>query len=217
MDTSPSKYSVNGNTLTISNINKSDEGLYRCVYELGQTKELCLFVYGEFIHIYIYFLSTLCFDFLGSAVFASCPLDLGGCAGDPVPLSAASGGNVSFNATIIHTPSGSCGFKQEISRVILRKIQFSNELLLSCATSQTACSSNTGRVFLNRGMDSSSELSFVFNSLRDSDSGLYEVVIEGTHPSTGSLTTISKRFQLEGNNSIVTVLSPLLMPLIILQ
>ena len=69
-------------------------------------------------------------------------------------------------------------------------------------------------MFLNMGTDSSSELSFVFNSLRDSDGGLYEVVIEGTHPATGSLTTISKRFQLEGNNiiiySIVTVLSLLL-------
>ena len=51
LDTSPSKYSVNGNTLTISNISKSDEGLYRCVYGLGQTRELCLFVYGEFMHV----------------------------------------------------------------------------------------------------------------------------------------------------------------------
>jgi hypothetical protein len=49
LDTSSSKYSVNGNILTISNISKSDEGLYRCIYELGQTKELCLFAYGELI------------------------------------------------------------------------------------------------------------------------------------------------------------------------
>ena len=137
---------------------------------------------------------------IGSAVFASCPL---GCTGDPIPLSVVSGRNVSFNATVIHTPGGSCGFKQEISCVILRKIQFgmvNNELLLSCATSQTtACS--RGRVFLNRDSDSSSELTFKFtlsNAFHDSDSGLYEVIVEGTHPATGSLTTITKRFQLQG-------------------
>ena len=50
LDTSPSKYTVNGNTLTINSINKSDEGLYRCVYERGQTQEFCLFVYGEFVN-----------------------------------------------------------------------------------------------------------------------------------------------------------------------
>ena len=64
LDTSPSKYSVNGNILTINNIGKSDEGLYRCVYELGQTKGLCLFVFGESMiinHIY-YVLHTLIFN-----------------------------------------------------------------------------------------------------------------------------------------------------------
>ena len=217
LDTSPSKYTVNGNTLTISNINQSDEGLYRCIYEIGHTKELCLFVYGKFLlPMQLLILSILILS-IGNAVFASCPL---GCSGDPIPLSVASGGNVSFNATVIHTPGGNCGFKQEVSRVILRKIQFetgSSELLLSCATSQTACS--RGRVSLNRDGDSRSELSFDFalsNTVHDSDSGLYEVIVEGTHPVTGSLTTITKQFQLEGNsyqisfNSILYIIIMLL-------
>jgi hypothetical protein len=148
-------------------------------------------------------LVVLCFILLvliGSAVFASCPL---GCAGDPIPLSVASGGSIRFKSTIIHTDGGSCGFKQEVSRITLRKLQSGmvhSELLLSCAISQsTGCS--RGRVFLNRESNSSSELTFNFilsNALHDSDSGLYEVVVEGTHPATGSLTTITKIFQLEG-------------------
>ena len=49
VDTLPSKYMVSGNTLTISNINSTDEGLYRCDYNQDQTTpELCIYVYGEF-------------------------------------------------------------------------------------------------------------------------------------------------------------------------
>ena len=48
--TFPSKYAVDGNILTINDINRTDEGLYRCVYEHEQTiPKLCIFVYGEFI------------------------------------------------------------------------------------------------------------------------------------------------------------------------
>lgn len=137
----------------------------------------------------------------GSAVFASYPL--GYTDHDPIRLSVESGGNVSFDSTITYTPGGSCGFKQEISRITLRKLRsgmVSNELLLSCAIGQTAGCSR-GRVSLNRNNDASSELSFNFilsNALPDGDSGLYEVIIEGVHPATGSLTTTTKRFQLEG-------------------
>ena len=49
LDTSPSKYMVNGNTLTITNIDRTDEGIYRCIYEEGSTIEQCIYVYGEFI------------------------------------------------------------------------------------------------------------------------------------------------------------------------
>ena len=40
-------------------------------------------------------------------------------------------------------------------------------------------------------------LEFVFTLLNATidDSGAYEVVVEGTHPATSSLTTIKKKFQ----------------------
>ena len=51
LDTSLPKYTiVDGRTLTISNINGTDEGLYRCVYEPGATEKIaCIYVYGEYI------------------------------------------------------------------------------------------------------------------------------------------------------------------------
>ena len=43
---------VNGVTLCIKNVNKSDEGLYRCIYQGGAiTEELCVYVYGRFVKI----------------------------------------------------------------------------------------------------------------------------------------------------------------------
>ena len=50
LDTSLPKYSVDGRRLTISNINGTDEGLYRCVYDTGTTDRIaCIYVYGEYI------------------------------------------------------------------------------------------------------------------------------------------------------------------------
>ena len=51
LDTSPSKYTLtSSNSLTISNINGTDEGLYRCVYgDSGSVRYACIYVYGEFI------------------------------------------------------------------------------------------------------------------------------------------------------------------------
>ena len=53
LDTSPSKYTLtSSNSLTISNINGTDEGLYRCVYgprNSGSERNVCIYVYGEFI------------------------------------------------------------------------------------------------------------------------------------------------------------------------
>ena len=50
IDTSSSKYAVNGNTLAISNISSSDEGLYRCIYDQGEIsgQSMCVYVYGKF-------------------------------------------------------------------------------------------------------------------------------------------------------------------------
>ena len=134
-------------------------------------------------------------------MFASCPLDSDGCAGDPVSLTAVKGRSVEFDATVIHTPGGSCGFVQEITRVNLMKIneQFGVDdvQLLSCPISQTTLCSN-GRVSLDRGRDPGHEFVFTLSNTVDNDTGLYEVVVEGRHPSTSSLTQLRKRFRLEG-------------------
>ena len=54
LNTNASKYAVNSNpntgftTLTITNINESDEGLYRCRYENANKPRHCILVHGEF-------------------------------------------------------------------------------------------------------------------------------------------------------------------------
>ena len=47
LDTSSAGYTRNGDTLTLTNLNSSSEGLYQYVYEGGgRTDDLCIFVYG---------------------------------------------------------------------------------------------------------------------------------------------------------------------------
>ena len=136
------------------------------------------------------------------SVFASCPHEFAGCT-EEVPLSVTAGESAMFNATVIHTPGGSCDFMQDITSIKLRKIneQFgvSNMLLFSCDTYQGAvCVINNHRLSLNRGRDPG--LEFVFslnNTVHNSDAGLYEVTVEGTNPVTNSLSTLTKRFRLE--------------------
>ena len=41
------KYGVDGTTLHINNVSASDEGLYRCVYQAGNEKTLCIYVFGK--------------------------------------------------------------------------------------------------------------------------------------------------------------------------
>ena len=134
-------------------------------------------------------------------MFASCVLDSSGCTASPTQLSVIAGGSVNFNATITHIPGGSCGFVQEITRVQLTKINeaFStdNQLLLSCPTSSSTCSS--GRVSLDRGRDPGIEFVFTLSDANANDTGTYEVAVEVLHPSTGSQPSIRKRFYLKGD------------------
>ena len=47
-DTSSDKYTVSGQRLDINNVNISDEGLYRCVYEDGSTDlNVCIIIIGK--------------------------------------------------------------------------------------------------------------------------------------------------------------------------
>ena len=49
LDTSSAGYSRNGNTLTLTSLDGSSEGLYQCVYTTGRTCELCIYVFGKVI------------------------------------------------------------------------------------------------------------------------------------------------------------------------
>ena len=61
LNTSSSRYVVNDIILYINDVNKSDEGLYRCIYQHDATsRELCVYVYGRFIKI----MQSLCIYFV---------------------------------------------------------------------------------------------------------------------------------------------------------
>ena len=54
INTSLAKYTVSDHentvSLRINGVNASDEGLYRCVYESGTIKHLCIFVHGKSVN-----------------------------------------------------------------------------------------------------------------------------------------------------------------------
>ena len=206
LDTSPAKYTVmNGNRLTISNIGSSDEGLYRCVYGETQERNTCIYVHGEFItNLIIWPILIIIFCFLlvlGRAIFASCPLTgLDSSASIPTSLSVEEGGSVGFDATVMHTPGGSCGFRQKITNVQLIKINpefgVENEQLLFCNINRDSVMCSNSRVSLSRGNDPGYDFVFTLSGASSSDSGMYEVVVGLTVPGTGSDTSMTKMFRL---------------------
>ena len=132
------------------------------------------------------------------SVFTSCPQEYSGCS-KKVPLSVTSGNPAIFNASITYTPGGSCNFKQAITRVKLTKINgqsnFPNTLLFTCRTDQGAsCLINDNRLSLSRG--DGLDYIFTLSNANQEDAGIYEVVMEGTHPDYGSLITFKKSFHL---------------------
>ena len=143
--------------------------------------------------------------FSARAVFASCPSDFAGCTGDPTPLSIQEGGNATFNATIIHTEGGSCGFLQRVDYVELVKINpgfgIDDQVLLTCAIDDSSlirCQFESGRVSLNRGNDPGLELAFTLtDAVADEDSSLYQVTVAVRHPANSARSFLSKTFRLE--------------------
>ena len=137
---------------------------------------------------------------IGRAVFASCPNALAGCASNPTSLSVEGGDSIHFDATVVHTPGGSCGFRQQIEGVLLTKLNpefgIPDELLLFCDTSIIMCSNS--RVSLSRGNDPGKEFVFTLITASSSDSGIYEVEVVVTHPRTNFLYTITKIFRVTG-------------------
>jgi hypothetical protein len=67
--------------------------------------------------------------------------------------------------------------------------------LFTCRADQGApCIINDNRLSLSRG--DGLDYIFTLSNATQEDSGIYEVVVEGTHPATGSLITIKKSFHL---------------------
>ena len=129
----------------------------------------------------------------------STSLEYSGCSKE-VPLSVTSGNPAIFDAPITYTPGGSCNFKQAITRVKLTKINgqsnLPNTLLFTCRTDQGApCLVKDNRLSLSRG-DGLEYYIFTLSNASQEDAGIYEVVVEGTHPDYGSLITFKKSFHL---------------------
>ena len=133
-------------------------------------------------------------------MFTSCPQEYSGCSKE-VPLSVILGNSAIFNASITYTPGGSCDFKQAITRIKLRKINneqsnLPSTLLLTCRTDQgAACVINDERLSLDKG--DGLDFILVLSNSHQNDSGIYEVVVEGTHPATSSLITVKKIFHVD--------------------
>ena len=138
--------------------------------------------------------------YIGRAVFASCPDDVNGCPGD-VSLTVEEGDSVSFDATVIHTPGGSCGLQQQIDTVQLIRLNpafgVNDDLLLSCATSEVSCGNS--KASLSRGNDPGYEFVFTLNNASlKRDDGTFRVFVYLFHPTT-RLRQIEKNFVLQGN------------------
>ena len=138
---------------------------------------------------------------LGRAVFASCPQagSSASCASNATSLFVEDGGDISFDATVIHTHGGSCGFRQEITHVRLKKLNLAfgddDDLLLSCDTSSDQTCGNS-RVSLSRGKKPGYEFVFMLTGANITDSGTYKVEVEVRHPRSNSDSSITKMFHL---------------------
>lgn len=141
---------------------------------------------------------------IGKAVFASCPHESACTERDTLDL-PANGGNVSFNATVIHTNSGSCGYQQDdISLVKLIKMNEttggrSKISLYLCKFGTDYCPGpNTERnVSLNKGHSGFEFVLTLFNITAD-DIGTYKVIVEWKHPGTGIHMKLTKMFHVVG-------------------
>ena len=99
-----------------------------------------------------------------------------------------------------YTTGGSCDFKQTIRRILLIKMNeqtgISSQTLLSCSIEQSEnCTTSDKWRSLDRG--DGLDFIFVLTDTTQNDSGVYQVLVEGTHPGTGNATTILKTIDLE--------------------
>ena len=111
------------------------------------------------------------------AVFASCPSSYDGCS-DPENISVTAGESIYFNASIVYTQGGSCGFIQTISSLMLKRCE---DINCTSGSTSSGVSPSIGRIFI------------LSNSTIE-DSGVYQVVAIVRNPQNGGQTSIAKIF-----------------------
>ena len=143
-------------------------------------------------------------------MFDSCRLGVSsGCTGNPTPISVTAGEDILFDAAVVHTTGGSCGFLQDISSVALYNTStlqsVTDELLLRCPLSSNDPCSGNG-VSLDRGERPGYDFVFTLSNANASAAGRYKVVVERFDAHSSSLvTSLTKEFQVEGKNELLSI------------
>ena len=135
------------------------------------------------------------------AAFASCPSSYDGCS-NPENITVMEGEDINFNSSVVYIPGGSCGFEQEIERILLKRCANNSYTsdhepgwLSSISFVPNQVINTNPRVSVNPERD----LFILSNSTLD-DSGLYQVVVIGIHPNhSRTPIPINKRFWVSVN------------------
>ena len=135
--------------------------------------------------------------YVARAEFAGCPSDYG--CSNPENILIMLGENITINATVIYTPGGNCGFRQEIQHVELKYCISSTS---NCTQSRLLWSVAVGQErtptvdSLKVSWSAERDLAYVFTlaNASSSDFGLYQVTVKGRHPTTGQSITIQREY-----------------------
>ena len=121
---------------------------------------------------------------------------------ETLALPANGGGSVSFNATVIYTSGGGCNYRQNLTLIKLRKR--TGDIVKNtyvCNFRNGSCHPNIQKsVNLSRG-DSGFEFVLTLFNLTTDGIGTYEVIVESSHPGSGSNLQLTKRFHLVGKST----------------
>ena len=142
--------------------------------------------------------------YIGRAVFASCPHELERCTENETLSVPANGGSAIFNATVTYIRGGNCSYLQNIKFVKLRKKlnettgQF--EPLFICKFIDSGYCGPIGsgenlKLNFSRGRSGFEYIVTLFN-VTDDNIGIYEVIVEKSHPSSGGVEHLTKIFHL---------------------
>ena len=113
-------------------------------------------------------------------MFASCPHE-STCTENETLILPANGGNISFNATVIHINGGNCGYQQNISLI---KLKNKTKVIYVYRFDKGYCTTCGENVSFSRGSSGFEFMLTIFNVTADSIGKYYEVIVETKHPGT---------------------------------